>query len=388
MSLVLRIANRGEGKVDPNPLVGAVIVKNGKIIGKGYHQYFGGPHAEINAINSVRNPAQLKGATLYINLEPCVHFGKTPPCTPAIIQSGIKKVVIASQDPNPLVSGKGIRMLRHAGIKVELLKDTIAKEAEQMNAPFFKYHKTGLPYVIAKWAMTADGKLATVTGDSKWISSEQSRALVQKIRSRVNGILVGINTVLKDNPMLIPHSALRTPHSVSPARIIVDSKARTPLNSQIAQTAKPIPTYIAVSTSAPHKKLQSLMKKGCMIIKTAVRNRVDLKNLLKQLAGLNISKILVEGGGMILGSLFAAGLVDEVYIFIAPKIIGGSLSGSELLPPIVGRNSLHFNSRTIGGSGAVTPVAGPGIKLMRNAINLKGVTVKRIGPDMLIHGNI
>jgi diaminohydroxyphosphoribosylaminopyrimidine deaminase/5-amino-6-(5-phosphoribosylamino)uracil reductase len=369
--LAVEIAKRGEGKVEPNPLVGAVIVKDGKIIGKGYHQYFGGPHAEINAINSVRNHADLKGATLYINLEPCAHFGKTPPCAPAVIQSGIKKVVIAKQDPNPLVSGKGIQMLRDAGITVELLKGTIAKEAEQMNATFFKLQKTGLPYVIAKWAMTADGKLATVTGDSKWISSEQSRELVQEIRSKVSGILVGINTVLKDNPMLIPHpvrdrssrmTAISNGARPLPSRIIIDSFARIPLNSQIVKTANHITTYIAVSKSAPAKKLQVLTEKGCIIIKTKSKNTVDLKDLFRQLAAFGINKILVEGGGEILGSIFAGNLADEVYIFIAPKITGGR--------------------------DAKTPVEGPGIKLMRNAINLRDMTVKQIGPDVLLHGKV
>lgn len=374
MSFTLKLARLGSGRVEPNPLVGAVIVKDGKIIGKGYHQYFGGPHAEINAINSVRNHADLKGATLYINLEPCAHFGKTPPCAPAVIQSGIKKVVIANQDPNPLVSGKGIQMLRDAGITVELLKGTIAKEAEQMNATFFKLQKTGLPYVIAKWAMTADGKLATVTGDSKWISSPESRELVQKIRNKVNGILVGINTVLKDNPSLIPHGIKANPKLSAPARIIVDSLARIPLNSQIVKTAKTITTYIAVSNSAPNQKLQALIKRGCQIINVppavslrgpqrgAKQSLINLKDLFRQLAAFGINKILVEGGGEILGSIFAGNLADEVYIFIAPKITGGR--------------------------DAKTPVEGPGIKLMRNAINLRDMTVKQIGPDVLLHGKV
>ncbi|MFA5795137.1 MAG: bifunctional diaminohydroxyphosphoribosylaminopyrimidine deaminase/5-amino-6-(5-phosphoribosylamino)uracil reductase RibD [Candidatus Brocadiia bacterium] len=359
MSLSVKLAKSGQGRVEPNPLVGAVIVKSGRIIGTGYHQYFGGPHAEINAINSVKKPKLLKGATLYINLEPCVHFGKTPPCAPAIIQSGIKKVVIAHPDPNPLVSGKGIRMLKNAGIKVAIIE---SQEAMIMNAPFFKYHKTGLPYVIAKWAMTADGKLASVTGDSKWISSEQSRALVQQIRSKVQGILAGINTVLKDDPMLTPNLKSKTHLSIIPARIIVDTRARIPLDSWIVKTASTIKTYIAVAASAPAGKLQALAKRGCIIIRTTGRNTVDIKDLLKQLGRIGIIKILVEGGGQIHSSALMAGLVDEAYIFIAPKIIGGR--------------------------DAKTPVEGPGIKLMRQAINLKNISVKSIGPDVLIHGLI
>ena len=204
MRLALDLAQKGEGSVEPNPLVGAIIVRNNKIIGKGYHQHFGGPHAEINAINSVKNSGQLKDATLYITLEPCIHFGKTPPCVPAIVQVGIKKVVIASRDPNPLVNGKGIRLLKQHGISVT--EGIMGDQAKNINRPFFKLHQKGLPYVVAKWAMSLDGKLATKTGDSKWITSEKSRNYARGIRAKMNGVMVGIGTVLNDNPRLLPNT--------------------------------------------------------------------------------------------------------------------------------------------------------------------------------------
>ncbi|MBI4712903.1 MAG: bifunctional diaminohydroxyphosphoribosylaminopyrimidine deaminase/5-amino-6-(5-phosphoribosylamino)uracil reductase RibD [Planctomycetes bacterium] len=352
MFLALDLARRGEGYVEPNPLVGAVIVKNNRIIGQGWHKYFGGPHAEINAINSVRDHQQLKGATMYLTLEPCTHFGKTPPCTPAVIQSDIKRVVIAIRDPNPLVRGKGIKLIRKSGIKV--IEGVLAEEAKDINKPFFKLQQKGLPYVIAKWAMTADGKIATVTGDSKWISSPESRAFAHQLRSKVNGIMVGIHTVLKDDPMLVTWKGRQL------NRIIIDSKGRIPLGSNIVRTAKSIPTYIATSKSAYWTKMEHLLKKGCIIVKTAGRHQVNIKELMKQLAAFGINKILAEGGGEIHSSLLTNNLVDEVYIFIAPKVIGGR------------------DTRT--------PVEGRGIIKMSDALQIKDTTVSLIGGDVLLHG--
>lgn len=352
MSLVLDLARRGEGYAEPNPLVGAVIVKNNRIIGQGWHKYFGGPHAEINAINSVHNYQQLKGATMYLTLEPCTHFGKTPPCVPAVIQSGIKKVIIASRDPNPLVRGKGVKMLNKAGIKV--VEGVLTEEAKDINKPFFKLQQKGLPYVIAKWAMTADGKIATVTGDSKWISSPEARSFAHQLRAKVNGIMVGINTVLRDDPMLVTWKGRQL------TRIIIDSKGRIPLGSNIVRTAKSIPTYIAVSKSARWTKIEHLLKRGCMVIKTAGYNQVNIKGLMKELAALGVNKVLAEGGGEVHAGLLQNNLVDEVYIFIAPKIIGGR--------------------------DARTPVEGRGIIKMSDALQIKDMTVSLIGGDVLFHG--
>ncbi|MFH0887777.1 MAG: bifunctional diaminohydroxyphosphoribosylaminopyrimidine deaminase/5-amino-6-(5-phosphoribosylamino)uracil reductase RibD [Planctomycetota bacterium] len=363
MRLALDLALKGEGFVEPNPLVGAVIVKNNKIIGKGYHSYFGGPHAEINAINSVKNPEQLKGSTLYLTLESCVHFGKTPPCAPAIVQSGIKEVVIAARDPNQLVSGKGIGFLKQNGIKI--IEGVLRKEAENINKPFFKLHLKGLPYVVAKWAMSLDGKLATKTGDSKWITSEKSRNYAKSIRAQCQGVMVGIGTVLADNPVLLPKvkSYKLKVKSKNPVRIILDSNARLPLQSNLVRTLDKGDVYVMVSRTAPKNKIAQLEVNGCQVFTVPTENGLlNLRAALKILAKNGINKIMMEGGGEVLGSAFDHKVVDEVYAFIAPKIIGGSDSKM--------------------------PVSGKGILKIKDALNLKDVTVKYLNPDILVHGYI
>jgi diaminohydroxyphosphoribosylaminopyrimidine deaminase/5-amino-6-(5-phosphoribosylamino)uracil reductase len=357
MRWALGLALKGEGFVEPNPLAGAVIVKNNRIIGKGFHQYFGGPHAEINAINSVKTPKQLKGATFYLTLEPCVHFGKTPPCAPAIVQTGIKKVVISTTDPNPLVKGKGMRFLNRHGVKV--VQGILQEEVKNINRAFFKLHQKRLPYVVAKWAMTLDGKIATPKGESKWITSQKSRDYARRLRSKMRGIMVGINTVEKDNPTLLPQDPkFQIPN---PARIILDSNARLPLNSNIIKTLLQGTVYLMVSSSAPKNKIRGLEQKGCQVFVVPKRGKyLNLVGILRILAEEGINKIMIEGGGEVLGSAFDNTLVDEVYVFIAPKIIGAEESK--------------------------TPVEGKGIEKIIRALQLKNIEVKYLNPDVLVHG--
>ena len=327
MQRAIELAKLGAGFTNPNPLVGAVIVKDGRIIGEGYHEYYGGLHAERNALKNATEPVE--GADMYVTLEPCSHHGKQPPCCEAVAEAGIKRVYIGSDDPNPLVAGKGIAFLKEHGINVTtgVLKD----ECDEMNKIFFHYitHKT--PYVIMKTAMSIDGKCASYTGDSKWISNEHSRMDTHKTRKRVAGIMVGINTVLADDPML----NCRCENPNNPIRIICDSKLRIPIDCQIVKTAKEIPTYIAtVSTDSDKEKL--LTDCGANIIKTP-GERVDLCELMKALGELKIDSIIVEGGAELHASMLKAGLVNKLEVYIAPKIIGGIES-----KPVVGGKGVEF----------------------------------------------
>lgn len=359
MTRALALALKGEGRVEPNPLVGAVIVKNNRIIGEGYHQYFGGPHAEVNALCSTR--ASVKNSTLYITLEPCAHHGKTPPCVDAIIQAGIKKVVLACREPNPITAGRGIKRLKTAGIKVT--EGMFREKAQQINAPFFKLHRKGLPYVVAKWAMSMDGKIATRSGNAKWISSALSRDWAHQYRSRFaapgGAIMVGIETILKDDSLLLVSlNAVRNPQ-----RIILDAYARLPLKSRIIKTLSRAGIYVVVAPDALRTRVHKLAASGCQILEVATRRGyINLSNLSRQLAKRGINKILVEGGGEVLASAFKAGLVDEVLIFIAPKIIGG-------------RNTK-------------TPVEGEGITDLKKAWLLKDISVATIGPDILVKARV
>jgi len=359
MTRALALALKGEGRVEPNPLVGAVIVKNNRIIGQGYHQYFGGPHAEINAIKSAK--ASVRGSTLYVNLEPCAHYGKTPPCTDAIIKAGIKKVVLACRDCNPITAGRGIKRLKQAGIKVNA--GLLAEKAREINTPFFKWFQEGLPYVVAKWAMSLDGKIATRTGNAKWISSVTARDWAHQYRNQFaapgGAIMVGIETVIKDDPLLLVSPGAKR----NPQRIILDTYARLPLKSRIIKTLAKAPVYVAVSPNAPRARVRKLTAKGCRIIKVEAHDGyINLIKLVRQLANQGINKILVEGGGEVLASAFKAGLVDEALIFIAPKVIGG-------------RN-------------AKTAVAGEGITDLKKAWSLKDMSVAILGSDILVKAKV
>lgn len=331
MKRAIELAYRGEGSTNPNPMVGAVIVRDGRIIGEGYHRRYGDLHAERDALSGLTEDAQ--GATLYVTLEPCCHQGKQPPCTGAIIDNGIGKVVIGSRDPNPLVAGKGVKILREAGI--EVVEDFLRDECDAINPVFFKYITTKQPYVVLKYAMTMDGKIATKAGASKWITGEESRSEVQKMRHRYMAILAGIGTVIEDDPML----NVRVEGLKSPVRIIADSGLRIPLGSSIVKTAGELRTIVAyceADTDIANKegagtkgdacidKMEELKKAGVELVKTPSENgHVDVTYLMNYLGGQGIDSVLVEGGGTLNYSLIRAGLVDRVDMFIAPKIFGG-----------------------------------------------------------------
>ena len=352
MLQAIQLAKQGEGWTNPNPMVGAVIVKNGRIIGKGYHKKCGELHAERNAIASLTESAE--GATIYVTLEPCCHYGKTPPCTEAIIEQKIKRVVIGSRDPNPKVSGKGIKMLREAGI--EVIEDFMREECDRLNPVFFHYITTKTPYVVMKYAMTLDGKIATKTGASKWITGEAARAEVQHMRHRYMGIMAGIGTVLADDPML----NVRVEGWKSPIRILCDSGLRIPLDGQIVKSAGKYRTIVAYAdsenTEAKRKRLHEMGVET--ICCPEENNQVDLKKLMKYLGEEGIDSILLEGGGTLNDSALRAGIVQEVQAFIAPKLFGG------------------MNSKT--------PVEGIGVRFPSEAVKLKCTDICQIGEDIRI----
>ena len=352
MLQAIQLAKQGEGWTNPNPMVGAVIVKNGRIIGKGYHKKCGELHAERNAIASLTESAE--GATIYVTLEPCCHYGKTPPCTEAIIEQKIKRVVIGSRDPNPKVSGKGIKMLQEAGI--EVIEDFMREECDRLNPVFFHYITTKTPYVVMKYAMTLDGKIATKTGASKWITGEAARAAVQHMRHRYMGIMAGIGTVLADDPML----NVRVEGWKSPIRILCDSGLRIPLDGQIVKSAGKYRTIVAYAdsenTEAKRKRLHEMGVET--ICCPDENNQVDLKKLMKYLGEEGIDSILLECGGTLNDSALRAGIVQEVQAFIAPKLFGG------------------MNSKT--------PVEGIGVRFPSEAVKLKCTDICQIGEDIRI----
>lgn len=352
MLRAIQLAKKGEGWTNPNPMVGAVIVKDGRIIGEGYHKKCGELHAERNAIASLTESAE--GATIYVTLEPCCHYGKTPPCTEAIIEQKIKKVVIGSRDPNPKVAGKGAQILRESGITV--VQDFMREECDRLNPVFFHYITTKTPYVVMKYAMTLDGKIATKTGASKWITGEPARQEVQHMRHRYMGIMAGIGTVLADDPML----NVRVEGWKSPVRIVCDSSLRIPLDSQIVRSAKEYRTIVAYAGREENEEIiERLHAKGVdTVCCPDEKGQIDLKKLMTYLGNEGIDSILLEGGGTLNDSALRAGIVKEVHCFIAPKLFGGK------------------NSKT--------PVQGIGIGLPSEALKLKCTDICRIGEDIRI----
>jgi diaminohydroxyphosphoribosylaminopyrimidine deaminase/5-amino-6-(5-phosphoribosylamino)uracil reductase len=323
MRSALKLAAKGIGSVEPNPAVGAVIVKAGQLVGKGYHKAFGKPHAETNAIDDCRTlGVKPEGATLYVTLEPCCHHGKTGPCTDAIIDAKLARVVIAAKDPSEHANGRGIEQLRQAGVKVDL--GVCEQEARQLNAAFFKYASTGKCWVVLKWAQSLDGKLAYVEQgpERRWISNELSRHDAHKLRRRVGAIIVGINTVLKDDPMLTPRPA----KGKKPIRVVLDDALRIPLKSRILRTPKASPILVytrAEALSANPKHAERITKRGGEVL--ACRNTCDTSNLpflLEELGRRGVQQVLVEGGARVLTSFLQAGLADEVRVYIAPRILG------------------------------------------------------------------
>ncbi len=350
MRRAIELAEKGRGWTNPNPVVGAVIAKDGRIIGEGYHARCGGLHAERNAIAALKEPAQ--GAVMYVTLEPCCHYGKTPPCTEAILEQGIVRVVIGSRDPNPKVAGKGAEVLKKAGVTVE--EDFLWEECDRLNPVFFHYITRGTPYVVMKYAMTLDGKIATRTGASQWITGEAAREQVQRLRHQYMGIMVGIGTVMADDPML----NVRLEGGKSPVRIICDSRLRIPRNSRICQTAREYPTIVAHGQGSPETAAE-LEALGIQVILAADENgQVDLRRLMEILGSQGLDSILLEGGGELNEAALRAGIVQEARVFIAPKIFGGSQ--------------------------AKTPVTGAGVLTPKEAklFSLKGVS--QVGEDLML----
>lgn len=379
MKRAIELAKKGEGAVNPNPLVGAVIVKKGRIIGEGYHQKYGEFHAERNAFASLKESSE--GATLYVTLSPCCHHGKQPPCTDAIIENKIKKVVIGSFDPNPLVGKKSVETLRKAGI--EVVEGFLKEECDSLNDVFFKYITKKRPYVVMKYAMTLDGKIATKTGESKWISGEKSRAYVHKLRNNYKGIMVGIGTVLADNPTL--NCRLKNQKVRNPIRIICDSKLQIPLDCNIVKTAKEQETIIAfandklpegwivnkkneenkgenkeesIKEKIIKEKISSLQEKGIRLINLfSEKGKIDLVKLMQYLADDGIDGILLEGGGTLNDSAMASNIVDEIVAFVAPKIFGGK---------------------------SLSPVSGEGVEKVSKAYSLELKEIQQVGEDLKI----
>ncbi|SJZ30864.1 bifunctional diaminohydroxyphosphoribosylaminopyrimidine deaminase/5-amino-6-(5-phosphoribosylamino)uracil reductase RibD [Selenihalanaerobacter shriftii] len=356
MKLALELASKGRGKTSPNPMVGAVVVKDGEIVGKGYHQAAGKAHAEVNALADAGKAA--KGATVYVTLEPCSHYGKTPPCTKALIEAGVNKVVAAIKDPNPLVAGKGLRQLAEAGIEVR--SGVLEEEAKELNEAFIKYITTEQPFVILKNAMTLDGKIATKTGDAKWISGPESRKYVHRLRDELDGILVGIGTVLADNPRLT--TRLPEEKGTDPTRIVLDSKLRIPLDYNLVTQKSEAKTIVATTKEANRQKIDKLEELGVevLIISADSQGRVDLESLLKELGKLDIVSLLIEGGSQISEAFLFSKLVNKVLYFVAPKIIGGR--------------------------DAISVVGGRGVNKVADGIIIKNRKISTIGNDILIKG--
>ena len=363
MRRAIELAKKGSGHVNPNPLVGAVIVRDGEVIGEGYHECYGQLHAERNAIaNAKKRGNSLEGSTIYVTLEPCCHYGKTPPCTEAIIEEKIARVVVGSDDPNPLVSGKGFQMLREKGI--EVIPHFLKEECDAMNHVFFHYIRTGTPYVAMKYAMTMDGKIACYTGDSKWVTGEESRAHVQTLRNHYKGIMAGIGTVLADDPML----NCRIEGGRDPIRIIADSHLRIPIDSQLVRTAGQQPLIVACLPDADEEKAAQLQEKGVEVLRIPGVTTADITEeqkevislpvLMKELGARKIDGILLEGGGQLNESALQAGIVDRIYCYIAPKIFGGAQ--------------------------AKTPVEGQGLTRAADAWQFNRIGMQEFGQDILL----
>jgi diaminohydroxyphosphoribosylaminopyrimidine deaminase/5-amino-6-(5-phosphoribosylamino)uracil reductase len=364
MRMALELAAKGIGSVEPNPAVGAVIVKSGKIIGKGWHKKFGGPHAEINALaDCTKQGANPKGATMFVTLEPCCHFGKTGPCTEALIAAKLKKVVVAAIDPSKHANGKGIKQLRRAGIKVEV--GLCQSEARLLNAPFMKFAKTGKTWVTLKWAQSADGFLAR-TDKKRWISSAKSRKDAHNLRRRVSAILVGINTVLKDDPLLTP----RPDNGKKPLRIVLDNHLRIPLDYQLLKTACKVPLLIVTQSEALRtkaKKAKQLIGRGAEIL-ACPESRSNPKFILEQLAKRGIQRLLVEGGPKVIGSFLKTGFADEIIIYVSPKILGDK--GAADISPAIDNLQLRLAA----------------VKYIRDDIRITGLTeagIEEIGETSL-----
>jgi diaminohydroxyphosphoribosylaminopyrimidine deaminase/5-amino-6-(5-phosphoribosylamino)uracil reductase len=367
MKLALRLAAKGAGWVSPNPMVGAVVVKGGQILGRGYHRAYGLPHAEVEALR--RAGAAARGADLYVTLEPCNHQGRTPPCTQAVLSAGIRRVVIATRDPNPRVNGGGGEFLQTQGLQVET--GLLADQARRLNEAWFKWVETGLPFVIAKAACSLDGKIATAGGESQWLTGETARAFGHQLRHQVDAILVGIGTVLADDPQLTVRLPSRKTENRKPKtenrprdpiRIVLDSRLRLPLNARLLHLDSPSPTWVACTPAAPKDEIKTLKDLGAevLVMPADSNGLVALNPLLTELGRRQVQSLLVEGGAETLGSFFDQRLVDKFYFFYAPKILGGKKAPGML--------------------------AGAGVQRLGNALQARDMRVSKLGLDLLVAG--
>ena len=366
MARALRLARKALGRTSPNPAVGAVVVKRGRIVGEGFHRRAGAPHAEIEALRHAGPRA--RGAALYVTLEPCNHTGRTPPCCGAILAAGVSRVVIAATDPNPLTNGRGIARLRRAGVPV--VTGVLAREASALNEPFWKAMRAGLPLVIAKVGQSLDGKIATATGESRWITSPAARQLGHQWRGRVDAVLVGVNTVLRDDPLLTARGVPRRRHR--PVKVIVDSRLRTPPGARCLSARSPAPTLLVTIRSsgraagpAAHeaRMREACARRGVEVLALPARQgRVPLRRLCRLLVRRGIQSVLIEGGGEVLAGALAERIVDRIVFFIAPILIGGRASPGSL--------------------------GGTGVSRLGRAIRLEDVTYRRIGPDLCVEARV
>jgi len=353
MKQVLRLARRGLGSTSPNPVVGALVVKNGRIIGSGYHKKTGAPHAEIEALSKAGERA--KGSAMYVNLEPCNHHGRTPPCTTALLKNGIRRVVVGMADPNPHVTGGGCTSLRSNGVEVKC--GVLEEECTRLNEVYVKYVTRGKPFVIVKGALTLDGRIATRAGNSKWITNEKSRKFVHSLRKRVDAIMVGVETIIADNPLLTPY--LTRNSAPDPVRVIADTNLRVPLDSRVLDSGTSALTLMAAGSRVSNTKRKKIEGLGARVVRCEMRDgRIDLADLLDKLAEMSICSVLVEGGGTLFGSIIRERLVDKFYIFLAPKILGGD-------------NGVPFTR-------------GPGCDSIKDCLTLKPLTVRRFDDDIMI----
>lgn len=355
MRQALRLARRGMGTTSPNPMVGAVVVRGNRIVGQGYHRCAGEAHAEVLALQDAGEKA--RGATLYVTLEPCNHFGKTPPCTEAVLKAGIRKVVAGMRDPNHRVFGGGIQRLRKGGVEVEV--GVLEEACRELNAPFCKYVNARMPFVTLKGALTLDGKIATASGDSRWVTSPESRQEVHRLRQAADAVMVGIGTALKDDPLLNVRLS-RTRAKRQPLRIVVDSRLRIPLTSQLIQTASQYPTLIAATRAASPSKARRLEKRNVEVwtLPKNPHGKVNLRVLMKKLGERGLVSVLLEGGAQLNASAVRERLVDRFLFFFAPKVAGGAKA-----PGVIG---------------------GEGVRRMRAALPLELLRVRRIGRDLLV----
>lgn len=354
MRMALELAERGRGWTSPNPMVGAVVVKDGRIIGRGWHEKCGRPHAERNALAScTQDPA---GAVMYVTLEPCCHHGRQPPCTDAILEAGVRRVVVGSGDPNPLVAGKGIRILRERG--VEVAEGVLREECDRLNEIFFHYIQSGRPFVVMKYAMTMDGKIAAYTGASRWVTGEEARAHVQAQRHRCAAVMAGVGTVLADDPLL----TCRMPGGKNPVRVICDTRLRTPLTAQVVATAAEAPTILATCCTDAARR-SPYENAGCRVLTVGEKDGdVDLAQLMETLGREQIDSVLLEGGGTLNWAALESGVVQKVQAYIAPKLFGGR--------------------------DAKTPVEGRGVPSPAEAFRLKNTAITRLGGDFLMESEV